>query len=210
MNYLVIINSDAITCATNNYLLSDKEVIRLDSISDVVETINTLKAQKEEQINISIKNGYKNGFNQGLVNAQNELNTQFIEYLKDLTENYFVNTTETDSEIINMACEVTRKIADEIDSAEILPSLAITALKKLKQHKRIELKVRPEYVEILRSKISSLETNEVNNYSSLEIVADESLDTLDCIIKTDAGVTVASFTDQLNLLKENIINEMRE
>lgn len=208
MKYLVILNSDIATCATNDYILSDEDIIKFDSMSGIIEMITEIKNSEASKVEGSTKDGYLKGYDEGLRKGQQDLNTQFLEYLKDLTDNIIVNTTDSDAEIINMACEVTRIIVEDLDSKDVLTNLAITAIKKLKQHKEIEIKVRPEYRKVLQEKLERMNIKDNYNYSTLEIVSDPSMGHLDCTIKSDSGVTVASFDDQLMLLKKNIESKL--
>lgn len=208
MKYLVILNSDIATCATNDYIISDEDIIKFDSMSGIIEMITEIKNSWESKVEDSTKAGYLKGYDEGLKKGQHDLNAQFLEYLKDLTDNIIVNTTDSDADIINMVCEVTRKIAEDLDSKDVLTSLAVTAIKKLKQHKGIEVKVRPEYRKVLQEKLEKMNIKDNYNYSTLEIVSDPSMGHLDCTIKSDSGVTVASFDEQLMLLKKNIESKL--
>jgi flagellar biosynthesis/type III secretory pathway protein FliH len=208
MSYLVILNNDVISCATGKLVLSDKEVIKLATIEDLAEKISLIKNQENEKVLQSQQEGYKQGYEAGLNKAIANLHTQFIEYLKDLTENVVINSSESDEAVLNLACEVIRKIASDIEPGDMICSMAMTALQKLKHSKSIEVKINSSYVDVLQNRLKSINGGETFKYSNIEIIPDSSLGELDCIIKTETGTTIASFSEQLNILKQNIQAEM--
>jgi flagellar biosynthesis/type III secretory pathway protein FliH len=208
MSYLVILNNDVISCATNKLVLSDKEIIKLATIDNLANEITLIKNQESDKVFKSQQEGYKKGYETGLKEAISDLHGQFIEYLKDLTENIVISSSDSDEEILNLACEITRKIASNIKPEDMIRGIAMTALQKLKNHNCLELKINPNYVDILKNKLKSIENNEIFKFSNIEIISDSSLGELDCIIKTEAGTTIASFDEQLNILKQNIKAEM--
>lgn len=208
MTYLVMINNDTATIANDSLILTDNDIYKLSTVEDVIDKISTLRKNEEELLVKSKIEAYKIGYKEGLKKAQSDLSDQFVEYLKDLTENIFVNTIETNEEILNLACEVTRKIANDIGPRDMLISIATTAINKLKYNKYLEIKVKPEYVSVLQDKLAQLIDKDKYKLSNIDIKPDASLGDLDCVITSDSGETVASFDDQLCLLKKNIEEEM--
>jgi flagellar biosynthesis/type III secretory pathway protein FliH len=208
MSYIVIVNNGFASCAINKYILSEEEVYHLSTAENLLEKIKLIKEKEEEFITTAKTEGYDAGYTEGLKKAESEFKKQFLQYLKNLTENVYLNTIENDKAILDLACEVVRKIATEIGPKNMLQSIALTAIQNLKHKKTLEIKVKEVYVQPLEKKIESLKHQDTINLSSIEVKSDDSLGDLDVIIKSESGVTIASFDEQIKLLKQNIEEEM--
>ncbi|MCG7984710.1 MAG: hypothetical protein JAY90_18410 [Candidatus Thiodiazotropha lotti] len=208
MSFLVIFNSAYITCCSDNLILSPNDIVKLSSSENVLDYIRSLKNNEEAKLKQSIKEGYETGYKEGFKKAEKDLNSQFKSYLEDLTESIISNRIETDQEIVVLACNVINKIAENIKPSEMIQSLAITAINNLQNKRDLQIKVNPEYVEELNNKIHSINQTDNGDYSGVDIRSDQSLGKFDIIIKSQTGETIASFDDQLNLIKENMIEEL--
>ncbi|ODB95054.1 hypothetical protein A3197_16950 [Candidatus Thiodiazotropha endoloripes] len=208
MSFIVIFNSAYITCCSDNLILSPNDIVKLSSSENVLDYIRSLKNIEENKLKQSIKEGYEAGYKEGFKKAEKDLNTQFKSYLEDLTESIISSRIETDQEIVALACNVIKKIAENIKPSEMVQSLAITAINNLQNKRELQIKVNPEYVEDLQQKIHSINQTGNDDYSGLDIRSDQSLGKFDIIIKSQTGETIASFDDQLKLIKENMIEEL--
>lgn len=207
MSYITIINDETITCAKKGSILTEEEVSQFDEIDHVTKQLKELKESESERISKSEQIGYREGYEAGLERGLSDLNLKFKEHLKNLVENVYISSSEIDKIALDLAFEVVRKIVDNIENNDMIVGIASNAIRKLKQHDRLEIRVNPEYVETLeQSLIAISETNPENPH--FEIVGDYKLNCLDCIIKTDTGVTIASFDEQLKVLRDRLVKDM--
>ena len=202
MNFVAIFNNDVLSCSTDRLVLTKDEFSELEKIEDLTSEIICLRDTEVERISKSESNGYQAGYSDGIHQGLSDLNKQFREYLKDLTENIYINNIESDEFILNLAVEVIKKIASEIGNEDMIKSIASTAIQKLKQSNHLEVKVNPKYADQLKLDLKKIDDSNTYAFSSLDIIADASLGELDCIIKTESGTTVASFEEQLNILRD--------
>jgi flagellar biosynthesis/type III secretory pathway protein FliH len=205
MSFLLVINSDVATCSTDNLLISNDDVLKLSSTENVLEYVSKLKHSEESNIKKSVEDGYEAGYKEGLEIAERKLNELFKNYLNELTANILTNRIETDRDIIELACDVTKKIAADIHPDEMLKSLAITAIQNLNNKRNLVIKVNPGHVKELKETLERVSSEGNGELSRIEVKPDQSLATLDLIIMSDVGETIASFDDQLNLVKNNMI-----
>jgi flagellar assembly protein FliH len=188
--------------------MTSEDVIKLSSIENVLEYVKTLKQTEETNIKQAVQDGYETGYKEGLDKAEKKLNELFQTYLNDLAEKLFTDHVETDHEIIKLACDVTNKIAAGIGPNEMIEKLAVTAIQNLSNKRNLQIKVNPCHVIALQQKLESIAHNSNSDFTTIEIKADQMLGNLDVIIKTPVGDTIASFDDQLRLLKNNMLNEL--
>ncbi|MEJ2622330.1 MAG: FliH/SctL family protein [Candidatus Thiodiazotropha sp.] len=208
MSYLVLISNDVATCSTDNLLISQDDVLKLSSAENVLDYIRTLKEKEESKIKAAVLDGYEVGYQEGIEKAETKINELFKTYLNDLTENIYTNRIETDHEIIELACDVTKKIATGIAPNEMIEKLAITAIQNLSNKRELQIKVNPDHVAALQEKLNSIAHDSNSELSTMEVKADQMLGSLDVIIKSPTGDTIASFDDQLKMLKNNMLDEL--
>ncbi|ODB84937.1 hypothetical protein A3194_14350 [Candidatus Thiodiazotropha endoloripes] len=208
MSFLVIFNNDYASCCSDNLILSTDDVVRLSTSENLLDYIRSLKLSEELNLKKSVKEGYESGYKEGLVKAEKDLNHQFNSYLSDLTESIMTNRIETDHQIIELACEVINKIAENIKPYEMLGYMANTAIQNLQNKRDLQIYINPVYAEKLDEKIHSLNKKGKDDFLGIDIRPDQTLGELDIIIRTHSGETIASFDDQLNLIKENMLKDL--
>jgi flagellar assembly protein FliH len=206
MSFLVLISNDVATCSTDNLLISNEDVLKISSAENVLDYVRTLKQSEESNIKQAVQDGYEAGYKDGLEKAESRLNELFKTYLNDLTESIFTNRVEADHEIIELACDVTKKIAAGIGPDEMIEKLAITAIQNLSNKRNLQIRVNPDYAAALQEKLMVIARNSNSDLSTMEVKSDPMLGSLDVIIKTQAGDTIASFDDQLKMLKSNMLD----
>ena len=189
-------------------MLSNEDVLKLSSADNVLEYIRSIKTNEESNIKKSVRDGYEAGYKDGLKQAEKKLNDQFKTYLNEITDSIYTNRIETDQEIIELACEVTKKIASDIGPKEMLSSLAATAIQNLNNKRNLQIKVNPLHAQELQTKLDSFFKDGTGDESRIEILPDKNLGDLDIVIKTQVGETIASFDDQLRLLKNNLMDNL--
>ena len=202
MSYIAIINNEVLSCSTRRLVLSQSEVSELTTIEELTNEILKLKSSEENRVSQSITDGYQSGYLEGLNQGLTDLNEQFREYLKDLTENIYISNIESDEVIMNLSVQVIKKIASEIGNEEMIRSIALTAIQRLKHSSHLEVRVNSKYADLLKQNLEAISESASYAFSSLEVIADAGLDDLDCIIKTESGTTIASFEEQLNILRD--------
>ncbi|MCG8027067.1 MAG: hypothetical protein N0E59_04725 [Candidatus Thiodiazotropha taylori] len=167
-----------------------------------------MKISEETKLKKSIQEGYEAGYKEGLIKSEEDLNLKFESFLTELINNISINRIETDQEIIELACEVINKIASNIKPNEMLQSMAVSAINKLQNKRELQINVNPQHVEELQKTIRSLNHNGTDEYFAIDVRPDKTLGQLDIIIKSQSGETIASFSDQLNLIRDNMLDEL--
>jgi flagellar biosynthesis/type III secretory pathway protein FliH len=208
MAYITIINNETVTCATDSVVILEDDVKQIDEITHLTHQIKELQGSESDRITKSEHKGYQEGYEQGLKQGQEDLNEKFKEYLKGIIEDVSIKSSEIDKIALNLAFEVVRKIVDNIGNDAVIIGIASNAIRKLKQHDSLEIRVNPEYVESLKQSLTNQSDEQVEN-TRLDIVGDPKLDFLDCVIKTEAGMTIASFEEQLRVIRDHIVKNMK-
>ncbi|MBW9268592.1 MAG: hypothetical protein K1566_03010 [Candidatus Thiodiazotropha sp. (ex. Lucinisca nassula)] len=208
MSFLIILKNEYFTCCSDNLILSGNDVVKLSSSENVLDYIRSLKQSEESKLNNSIQEGYEAGYKKGLKQSEEDLNLKFNSFLAELVDNISNNRIETDKEIIELTCEVINKIAANIKPSELLQCMAASAINKLQDKRELQIYVNPKHVNQLQKTIRSVEKNGTEGHFAIDVRPDKTLGQLDIIIKSQSGETIASFSDQLKLIKGNMLGAL--
>jgi flagellar biosynthesis/type III secretory pathway protein FliH len=207
MTYVTILNSELLTCLSDQIVISKEEVRCINDINSLVQELQSLTNRISEDKQEAEENGFNEGYSEGLRISQKDAKEQFIEYLDKLTDDVYEKITLQKSEIIDLAIEITKKIVSSIDSDEVVTSIAKTAVSQFKEQDSIKIQVNSEIAEAIQTRLKDKRIN-ADVFPKLEIVNNPNVGILDCIITSEHGVIDASFNEQLKTLKHRLIESL--
>ena len=167
----------------------------------LVEEIQKYKNDEVCKVNEAEKQGYENGYNDGVATGYKEVKEQFTDYMETTCKQIISLHTLTKESILNLALEITRKIATNIGSEDVILGIASNALSNYKRDESIKIKLNDVHTEELINNIKNLTKS---NGLIIEVIPDQSIGELDCIIISESGVTDASFETQLKTLEQHL------
>jgi flagellar biosynthesis/type III secretory pathway protein FliH len=201
----MLFNTSDVSCATDQLVLTLEQAKQFEKLDCLIDEINQLRENEHDHIKSAKENGFDQGYKEGLNVSRKEMNLLFSEYLESITRRVIEEHTLSQQDILELALNITRKIALEIGSEDMIAGIAQRAIKNLKTEKPLEIKVNAEIATTVEQKLSDRKAMNNNGIPiNIEVVPDPNIGTLDCIITSDSGVTEASFEQQLKLLEQQL------
>ncbi|RSK27027.1 flagellar assembly protein FliH [Bacillus sp. HMF5848] len=158
--------------------------------------------------------GYNDGFEQGKNEGLN-LYEQEIKNIQDLTvlakKEYDHIVANADETIFQIGMRVAEKILDkhlENHQSDYV-SLVKHAVKEVKEHRDVQIRVHPSQYELLISQKAEL-VSMLNYENDIYILIEEELTETDCLIDSSFGRIDASVDSQLKKIREKLIELLRD
>jgi flagellar biosynthesis/type III secretory pathway protein FliH len=208
MTYITIINNEVLSCSSDKHIIESQDIEYLNNAKAVSTEMLELLSQKQAEINSSVERGYADGYQEGLENGRIALDSVFKKHLLSITEKFLNDEVYAQKMAIEIAYELINKIAEDIPRDELMSSIIKTALNKIKGHPYYEIIVNEANALVIDKQIKELALARKISPTSIRILVDKSLGDLDCHIKTDAGVTVANFNEQIDILKSHLTKNL--
>jgi len=164
-----------------------------------------------EGIEIGKKDGFEEGYKNGLLASKKESN-QILEEAKETLNNALEESQKIILGSQEKIIELSLKIAEEIIKKEvelddsIIVGIAKAVLYEVRNLRHIIIKVLPEHQSIIEDNISSFKDICTDAYFT--ILKDASLKDNGCIIETDKQIIDATVDSQLDVIK-SILLEVR-
>lgn len=171
--------------------------------------IAAARAEEEKIRSEAHETAYKEGYDQGYANGQEEVN-RLIERIHRMIEGIMVRREqilkETEQQIVELVILITRKVVKVIADTQktTIINNILAALKKVKARGKVTLRVNIEDL-----KLSSVNAGEfikrVENVEGIEVIEDSTVDRGGCIVETDFGAIDARIASQLGELESKIL-----
>ena len=167
------------------------------------------RAEEEKIRSEAHETAYKEGYDQGYANGQEEVN-RLIERIHRMIEGIMVRREqilkETEQQIVELVILITRKVVKVIADTQktTIINNILAALKKVKARGKVTLRVNIEDL-----KLASVNAGEfikrVENVEGIEVIEDSTVDRGGCIVETDFGAIDARIASQLGELESKIL-----
>jgi len=144
------------------------------------------------------------GREEGIAQGRQIANTELAETKLSLVTQTNAELSQIREEVLSLALQVVRKIADGVADDALLYALANTAAQECLPSKSIVLKVHPNAVDGVKQRLAQSQSNSDNNQPIRHVVSDEELDLDACVLETDAGQVCADLETQLSVLEKHL------
>lgn len=177
---------------------------RLSEIDALIERMNALYAQAEAEIAQARERGYAAGFAEGLSRAQ----TQMAQQLADLNERRARVLGEAAARVSDLACAIVARIAPTFDAREVVPPLVAQAVEAAQAEQFLLIRVNPSVRESVAAGLGAVrQAHPV--VGVIELVDDESLDPLSCVVVSEAGEVRAGVAQQIEAIRAALAGVQR-
>lgn len=169
---------------------------RLGDIDALIAKLNALYAQAGDEIEQARQRGYSEGFAQGVDRAQAQMASQ----LADLNERRARVLGDASSRVSDLACAIVARISPEFDAKRIVPKLALQAVEAAQAEQFLLIRVHPSVRESVASGLDAVRQAHPA-VGVIELVDDESLDPLSCVVVSEAGEVRAGVAQQIEAIR---------
>lgn len=178
---------------------------------DVEETPEDTIAIQEAELNDKLDAAYRQGFNEGLESAQNELAPQYnqaleneankFKYLIDELNGKFKEYGDIfDQAVIELSFALAEKIIQKkLSEDSNINEVLKTAIKKILGANSVVVRMHPKDVDSLNEDTRKLFN--ADNFSNIKFESDDGIDQGGCFIETEIGNVDARISTRINELK---------
>lgn len=169
---------------------------RLSEMDRLLEEINALYREAEEDIRKAREQGYAAGFAEGLARAQRQMAQQ----LADLNERRARVLADATGRVSDLACAIVSRIAPQFDPSQVVPPLVAQAVEAAQAEQFLLIRVHPSAREAVAAGLGAVrQAHPV--VGVIELVDDESLDALSCVVVSEAGEVRAGVAQQIEAIR---------
>lgn len=169
---------------------------RLEEIDQLLDQVNALYAEAAADIERAREQGQAAGFAEGLARAQQ----QMTEKLASLNEQRARVLGDAAGRISELACAIVARIAPGFDAARVVPPLVMQAVEAAQAEQFLLIRVHPGVRESVAAGLGAVRQAHPA-VGVIELVDDESLDPLSCVVVSEAGEVRAGVAQQIEAIR---------
>ncbi|MGJ7904771.1 hypothetical protein [Lysobacter sp. 1R34A] len=165
-------------------------------LDQTLARVNALYAEAGDEIKQAREAGYAAGFAEGIARAQQQMAQQ----LADLNERRARVLADAGSRVTELACAIVARISPEFDARSVVPPLVMHAVEAAQAEQFLLIRVHPSVREDV-AKGLGLVRQAHPVVGVIELVDDESLDKLSCVVVSEAGEVRAGVAQQIEAIR---------
>jgi flagellar biosynthesis/type III secretory pathway protein FliH len=200
VSYVALFATEDVNVATARRVLPAAE---LRALADGRELLAALQTSREaDGVRLAVASdkardaGYAEGLAAGRRAAREEFAKEQAELAVAAQRERIALRQQAEASVAMLALEVVRKVAGELDAAELIAAIARQAVRQLVDDEPVTLVVHPSAVERVRER-----TEGVSQGLAISVQEDAALAPLDCRLVTRSGSAVAGLEIQLRRLE---------
>ena len=162
-----------------------------------------LVSRAQEEAEIIKKSAFEEGYNKGLENAKDDIETlrkDIVGFMKAPKEVFEYIAPD----ILEISVDIAKKIIKkEVESdPQVLINTIVDVLKTVsKSEPKINIRVKPKAVQFIKDTLPNI-TYQYGIEANINIVADPSIEEGGCVLQTNNGIVDASIDTQLEIIKK--------
>lgn len=168
----------------------------LEEVDQLVEKVNALYEGAAAEIEQARKEGVAAGFAEGFARAQQ----QMAEQLASLNERRARVLGEAHGRITDLACAIVARLAPGFDANAVAPALVRDAVEAAQAEQFLLIRVHPSVRESVSAGLGAVRQAHPA-VGVIELVDDESLDPLSCVVVSEAGQVRAGIAQQIEAIR---------
>ena len=174
-----------------------REWARLGELDALLARTNALYAEAGTEIAQARERGHAAGFAEGFARAQQQMAAQ----LAALNERRARALGEANGRISELACAIVARIAPGFDAKVVVPPLVRQAVEAAQAEQFLLIRVHPSVREEVGAGLSAVRQAHPG-VGVIELVDDESLDPLSCVVMSEAGEVRAGVAQQIEAIRQ--------
>lgn len=197
---MLLINKGDFVLQTDRRVVKAADVATVRSAAEIVAAAEAQAAQIREDAKVAYEEERKKGYDKGIADGKTEIAMQKLD-LVDSSVAFMENVEEKMSEIVMKALKSC--VAEIGDREMVIQIVRKTMAAVIRTQRQVTLKVAPELVETVRSRVSEL-TATFPTIETFDVVEDPRLKGSSCVLETEAGVADASVESQLAAIERSL------
>ena len=177
-------------------VLKPQHWAKLGELDALLARVNALYDEVEAGIAQAREAGQAEGFAEGLRRAQEQMTQQ----LTSLNERRARVLGEAAGRISELACAIVARIAPGFDAAAVVPPLVMQAVEAAQAEQFLLIRVHPDARASVMAGLGAVRQAHPA-VGVIELVDDESLDPLSCVVVSEAGEVRAGVAQQIEAIR---------
>jgi len=169
---------------------------KLEELDQLLANVNALYGDVEAEIARAREAGQAEGFAEGLRRAQE----QMTETLTALNERRARVLADAAGRITELACAIVERVAPGFDPSRVVPPLVTQAVEAAQAEQFLLIRVHPSTRESVQAGLGAVRQAHPA-VGLIELVDDESLDPLSCVVVSEAGEVRAGVAQQIEAIR---------
>ena len=197
---MLLINKGDFVLQSDRRVVKAADVATVRSAAEIVAAAEAQAAQIREDAKAAYEEERKKGYDKGIADGKTEIAMQKLD-LVDSSVAFMENVEEKMSDIVMKALKSC--VAEIGDREMVIQIVRKTMAAVIRTQRQVTLKVAPELVETVRSRVSEL-TATFPTIETFDVVEDPRLKGSACLLETEAGVADASVESQLAAIERSL------
>ena len=197
---MLLINKGDFVLQSDRRVVKAADVATVRSAAEIVAAAEAQAAQIREDAKVAYEEERKKGYDKGIADGKTEIAMQKLD-LVDSSVAFMENVEEKMSEIVMKALKSC--VAEIGDREMVIQIVRKTMAAVIRTQRQVTLKVAPELVETVRSRVSEL-TATFPTIETFDVVEDPRLKGSAGLLETEAGVADASVESQLAAIERSL------
>jgi len=204
VNIICLLDNPEVVIASGKRVFSAEETGALLSLADSANRLEESVKSEDSRIKQAEQDACERGREEGLAQGRQIATAELAKTSLSLVDQANDELGQVRKEVLSLALQVVRKIADGVATEDMLFALANTAAQECLPSKSVVLKVHPDSVDGVKQRLSDQQATSDTNHPIHSVVADEDLDQKACVLETDAGQVCADIDTQLSVLEKHL------
>ena len=193
----------------HGFVVTDQRVFAADELQPLLTVVDQAKKLDERLARQVIseeetkRHAQQQGYEDGLASGKKAAAMQLTESMKSLHDEHDKAVLDLQSGAADLAVNIVRKIADQVESAEWLMAQAQCAAEDLTEQSAMKLRVHPSQADAVKGQLANYPHSRVT-----QVVADDFLPLDGCALETVSGQINVDLETQLNnvlaLLRDDV------
>lgn len=173
-----------------------KEWKQMEEMDAMLERLNGLYDKAAEELEQARAQARQTGFAEGVNSAQQ----QMAEQLAALNERRARALSEASSRVAELACAIVSRIAPSFDPTKVVPPLVSQAVEAAQAEQFLVIRVHPSVRDHVAANIGAVRQAHPA-VGVIELMDDEGLDPLSCVVVSEAGEVRAGIAQQIEAIR---------
>lgn len=182
--------------AVSASVVSAQEWQKLAELDRLLERVNQLYDKAGEELEQAKALARQAGFAEGVDRAQQ----QMAEQLAALNERRARALSEASSRVADLACAIVARIAPSFDPSKVVPPLVAQAVEAAQAEQFLLIRVHPAVKDQVAANLGAVRQAHPA-VGVIELVEDEGLDPLSCVVVSEAGEVRAGIAQQIDAIR---------
>ena len=197
---MLLVNKPNFQVVSDRRLVKATDVATVRTAEEIVAAAEAEASRIREEAKAAFEAEKKRGYETGLQNGKMEIAMQKL----DLVDQSVAFMENVESKMADVVLKALKSFVTEVGDKEmVIQIVRKTMAAVIRTQRQVTLKVSPEMVSVVKSRINELRMD-YPTIESMDVVEDSRLTGPACILETEAGVADASVETQLAAIERSL------